>query len=169
LIAAIVLTRATGPVDPETAALRAATEGALRSLYDDVKPPDTYNGGPLPSPLAAAIRARVTTDIGRYFSTRLQARYLPMILDAVDQLGKSEWDAQGNLRFGWANATVHGDRAIVHVSQIGWVLRRGGQFGIDATASHRLDWSQDWTVDLVQSADGWRVDELDLDCRGRCG
>jgi hypothetical protein len=167
VIAALVLTRATGPVDPETAALRAATEGALRSLYA-AKPPQTYDGGPLPSPIAAAMRARVTSDFGRYFTARLQARYLGTFLDAVDQMGTSDWDAQGDLRFDWANATVDGDRATVPVTEIGWVVRRGGQFGTDPTDSYRLDWTEDWTVSLARSAGEWRVDEVDFTCRGGC-
>jgi hypothetical protein len=169
VIAIIALTIPAGPVDPETAALRSVTEAALRSLYDSDKPPATYNGGPLPSPIAAAMRIRVTTDISQYFTPSLQARYLPMILDAVDQIGKSEWNAQGDLRFEWAAASVDGDRAIVQVKEIGWVVRRGGQFGIGPTSSHRLDWSHDWTVNLVRSAGVWRVDGLDLHCQGGCG
>ena len=91
-----------------------------------------------------------------------------MILEAVDQIGKSEWDAQGDVRFDWKDATVEGDQATVHVTEIGWVVRRGGQFGTDPTASYRLDWTQDWTVSLVRAAGEWRVDELDLQCRGGC-
>lgn len=167
MIGALVVTRTTGPIDPTVAALRATTEGALRSLRGG-NPPETYDGGPLPSLTVAAIRTQVITDIGRYFTARLQARYQPMILAVVDQIGKSEWEAQGDLRFDWTDATVAGDLAIVHVAEVGWVVRRGGQFGTDPTASYRLDWTQDWTVTLVREAGEWRVDELDLHCRGGC-
>lgn len=168
VVAVMALTGIRGPVDPETAALRSVTEGALRALYDTDKPPETYNGGPLPSAVAAAMRSRVTTDIGRYFTPALQARYLPMILNAVDQIGRSEWDAQSERRYEWEAALADGDRAIVRVKEIGWVLRRGGQYGVAPAASHRLEWSHEWTVRLVRSGGVWRVDELDLQCEGGC-
>jgi hypothetical protein len=166
--AALLLTRATEPVDPQTAALRAATEGALRSLYSEDVPPTTYEGGPLPSATAAEMRARVVADIGRYFTNRLQARYEPMILGAIDQIGASEWDAQVNQHFDWARASFGGDRATVHVTETRTVVRRGGQYGIGPAASHRLDSTGDWTISLVRSEGEWRVDEIDLDCRSGC-
>jgi hypothetical protein len=168
VIGAVVVARTPQPTDPATAALRATTEGAIRSLRGG-HPPATYEGGPLPSSTIAAIRTRVSADIDRYFTDRLQARYRPMILDAVDQIGRSEWDAEGDLRFDWAEAIVTGDRAIVQVTEVGWVVRRGGQFGTSPTASHRLDWTQDWTVSLVRVAGEWRVDEVDFTCPGGCG
>ena len=168
-ILALAVTRPPGPVDPETQALRVVTEGALRSTsLFATKPPGTYAGGPLPSPIAVAIRARVSNDIGRYFTPRLQARYLPGILASVDQIDASEWNEQGDLRFDWGDATVNGDRATVHVTEIGWGVWRGGQFGTDPTKSHRLDWTADWTVSLIRSAGEWRVDELDVHCPGGC-
>ena len=170
-IAAVVVTRPAGPVDPETAALRVVTEGALRStsVYA-TRPPGTYAGGPLPSPIAAEIRARVTSDLGRYFTARLQARYLSGILASVDQIPTSEWNEQGEIRFDWRDATVVGDRATVQVTEIGWGVWRGGQFGTDPTSTRRLDWTADWTVTLVRSRAGeWRVDELDVHCPGGCG
>jgi hypothetical protein len=164
----VLLTRVTGPVDPETAALRTATEGALRSLSSDDVPPATYEGGPLPSATATEMRARVVADIGRYFTDRLQARYEPMILDAVDQIGASEWDAQVDRRYDWGGARVDGDRATVHLTETKSILRRGGQFGIGRTETHRLDTTGDWTISLVRSAGAWRVDEIDVNCRTGC-
>jgi hypothetical protein len=162
------LATASGPVDPQTAALRAATEGALRSLYSEDVPQAAYEGGPLPSATVAEMRARVIADIVRYFTDRLQARYEPMILGAIDQIGASEWDAQVNQQFDWAVESVGGDRATVHVTETRTVVRRGGQHGIGPTASHRLDSTGDWTISLVRSAGEWRVDEIDLDCRSGC-
>lgn len=99
-----------------------------------------YFWSPLPSPMAAAIRARVTSDIGRYFTARLQARYLWGILAAVDQIGTSEWNVQGDLRFDWGDATVDGDRATVHVAEIGWgVARRPVWHRSDRVPSLRMD------------------------------
>ena len=170
MIAALAVTRPPGPVDPETEALRVATEGALRStsIYA-TKPPDTYAGGLLPSPIAAAIRARVSSDIGRYFTPLLQARYLPSILAAVDQIDASQWNEQGDIRFDWRDATVNGDLATVHVTEIGWGVWRGGQFGTDPAATRRLEWTGDWTVSLIRSGSEWRVDELEVHCPGGCG
>jgi hypothetical protein len=167
-VAIVLLTRTTGPIDPETAALRTATEGALRSLFTDDVPPATYEGGPLPSATAAEMRARVVADIGRYFTDRLQARYQPLILDALAQIGSSEWDAQVDQRYDWGGARVGGDRATVRVTETRSILRRGGQYGIGPTETHRLDTTGDWTVTLVRSAGEWRVDEIDLDCRSGC-
>lgn len=167
-LATLLLTRATGPVDPQTAALRAATVGALRSLYSDDVPPATYDGGPLPSATAADMRARVIADMSRYFTDRLQARYRPMILGAVDQIGASEWDAQVDQQYQWADARVDGDRAIVHFTETTSVIRRGGQFGTSPAASHRLDSTVGWTVSLVRLAGEWRVDEIDLQCQSGC-
>jgi hypothetical protein len=164
----VLLRRVTGPVDPETAALRTATEGALRSLSSNDVPPATYEGGPLPSATAAEMRARVVADIGRYFTARLQARYEPMILDAVDQIGASEWDAQVDRRYDWGGARVDGDRATVPLTETKSILRRGGQFGIGRTETHRLDTTGDWTISLVRSAGAWRVDEIDVHCRTGC-
>jgi hypothetical protein len=168
VIVALTLSRPTGPIDPETRALRVATEGALRSLHG-TEPPGTYDGGPLPSPIAVAMRARVISDIGRYFTARLQARYQPMILDANDQIGASEWETDVDIRFDWPETIVAGDRATVHVIENGSLVRRGGPFGTDPTASHRLDWMQGWTVLLVRTAGEWRFDELDLQCGRGCG
>lgn len=167
-IATIAWSRADGPVDPESAALRTATEGALRSLYLEDMPPSTYVGGPLASPIVAAMRARVIADMGRYFSAPMEARYQPMILDAINRIGSSEWDAQGDLAIDWSGARIDGDRATVHLSETGWVVRRGGQFGTDLAATHRLDSTWEWTVTLVRSAGEWRVDGLDSHCRQGC-
>jgi hypothetical protein len=170
VIAELAVTRPPGPVDPETPALRAATEGALRSTSAfAIEPPGTYAGGPLPSPIAVAIRARVSSDIARYFTPWLQARYLPGILAAVDQIEASEWTEQGDIRFDWRDAKLDGDQATVHVTEIGWGMWRGGQFGTDPSKSRRLDWTADWTVSLIRSAGEWRVDELDVHCPGGCG
>jgi hypothetical protein len=144
------------------------TEGALRSLSSDDVPPATYEGGPLPSATATEMRARVVADIGRYFTDRLQARYEPMILDAVDQIGASEWDAQVDRRYDWGGARVDGDRATVHLTETKSILRRGGQFGIGRTETHRLDTTGDWTISLVRSAGAWRVNEIDVNCRTGC-
>ena len=167
-LASVLLSGATGPVGPQTSALRIASEGALRSLFTDVVPPATYDGGPLPSATAAEMRARVIADFDRYFTDRLRARYRPMILDYVAQIGASEWDAEVNQRFDWRSATVDGDRAIVHVTETKSIVRRGGQFGTDPTNTHRLDATVDWTISLARSGDAWRVDEIDLQCRSGC-
>ncbi len=167
-LAMVLLGRAAGPVDPETTALRIASEGALRSLFADVVPPATYSGGPLPPSTAAEMRARVMADFGRYLTDRLRARYQPMILDAIAQIGASEWDAEVNQQFDWGDSTVVGDRSTVHATETESIVRRGGQFGTNPTDSHRLDTTGDWTLSLARTDGVWRVDEIDLHCRTGC-
>jgi hypothetical protein len=167
-VLAIALLTRSAPLDAQSAAIRTATEGALRSLYEDDIPPGTYEGGPLSSPTAADMRARANADFDRYFTPRLQARYRPMILAVVDQIGASEWDASVTEAFEWDGIRISGDRATAHVVQSIAVLRRGGQFGTRSTDSHRLEAINDWKVTLVLTAGNWLVDEIDVQCRSGC-
>jgi hypothetical protein len=43
-------------------------------------------------------------------------------------------------------ARVDGDRATVHVTETRSILRRGGQYGIGPTETHRLETTGDWTI-----------------------
>lgn len=110
------------PPDPDTQAVRMAAKGAIRSLYLDAFPPAAYTGGPLPSADAQAIRDRVTSDIERYFTPLLQARYEPRILAAIDQIGIGAWDSQGDLSIDWDRATINGDQASIGFREHTWLV-----------------------------------------------
>ncbi|MBI3750126.1 MAG: hypothetical protein HY263_00495 [Chloroflexi bacterium] len=157
------------PPDPMVVAARGAAEGALTALYYDVFPPPDYRGGPLASPAAAVIRARVVADIERYFSPSLQARYEPMILGAVDTIGSGEWEAAGGFSsLDWKGISVTDDHATLGLRASGWVLRRGGADGVAPDATTRLDSTWDWSFTLVRIDGLWRVDTLDATCVRGC-
>lgn len=59
------------PVTPEQAA-----EGALRSRLNAMVAPEGYRSGRLPEDLAAAWRARVTTDLVAWYTDRLAVLHL---------------------------------------------------------------------------------------------
>jgi hypothetical protein len=136
--------------------------------YDDFPPPD-YLGGPLPSPAAAAIRERVVTDIERYFSLALQARYEPMILNAVGTIGGSDWDAAGGFSsLEWHSVSLAGDHATLELRATSWVLRRRGPPGSTPEATYRLESTMNWTFSLIEINGQWRVDTLDGTCLQGC-
>lgn len=168
-VAVIVLLRPNEPVDATTASVRAAAEGALTALYFDDFPPADYLGGMLPSSAAAAIRARVVTDIERYFSPALQARYEPMILDYVGTIGSSDWDAAGGFSsLDWRDPYLAGDHATLELRATSWVLRRRGPSGSTPEATYRLEETMDWGFSLIQTDGQWRVDTLDGTCLQGC-
>ena len=167
--AVIILFRPGEPIDPNTAAVRAAAEGALTALYYDDFPPADYQGGPLPSQAAAAIRARVVSDIERYFSPALQARYEPLLLNAVGTMGSGEWDATGGFSsLNWNPVYFTGDHATVQLRATSWVLRRDSAEGMTAEATHRLESTMDWGFSLIRTNGQWRVDILDDTCLQGC-
>jgi hypothetical protein len=168
-IVVLVLLKPSDPVDPETAAVRAAAEGAITALYYSDFPPADYRGGPLASPDAAAIRERVVTDIARYFSPALQARYEPMILNAVESIGSGDWDAAGGFSsLGWQGVSFSGDHATLGLRSSGWVLRRGGAGGQLPDATYRLESTFDWRFSLIRDNGQWRVDAFDATCVQGC-
>lgn len=81
-----LLLRPGDAVDPETATVRTAAEGALTALYYSDFPPADYRGGPLASPAAAAIRERIVADIARYFSPALRGARRQHRLTAFNNL-----------------------------------------------------------------------------------
>lgn len=168
-VVSMLLLKPSEPVDPNTAAVRAAAQGALTALYFDILPPADFQGGPLPSPAAAAMRERVRADMERYFSPALQARYEPMILDAIGTIGVAEWDAVGGFSsLDWGAAAFQGNRATLALRESQWVLRRGGPDGRTPDATYRLDSTFDWHFTLSQVDGLWRVDAFDSTCVQGC-
>lgn len=157
------------PVSPEAAAIRTAAVGALQALYLDDFPPPEYQGGPLLSGAAVAIRARIVANIGRFFTAPLQARYEPMVLSAVDVIGGTEWDASGELNvLDWTSLTIEGDHATVSFRTTESILRRGGPSGREPAATHRLDTTTDWRLGLIRLDGQWRVETLYGTCLDGC-
>jgi hypothetical protein len=154
--------------DAETLAVRASAEGAIRTLYFDAFPPASYSVGPLPSAIGQSIRDRVTGDIERYFAPPLQARYEPMILAAVDQIGSGTWDVQGNLSIDWGQATITGDQATISFRADEWLIRRGADPQLTSRAPWRIEGSWDWQLTLVRRDGRWKVDTVDSRCAADC-
>ena len=168
-IVVLLLLKPSDPADAETAAVRAAAEGAITALYYSDFPPADYQGGPLASPDAAAIRERIATEIARYFSPALQARYEPMILNAVESIGSSDWDAAGGFSsLGWKGVSFSGDHATLELRSTGWVLRRRAAGGQQPDSTYRLESTFDWRFSLIKDNGQWRVDAFDATCVQGC-
>ncbi len=168
LVAAIgfaswLLLRVGYPLDPTVVAIRDATQGGLRTLYFDDLPPADYAGGPRPTSMVVAMEARITADFARYFTTPLQARYLPMIRNAVDLIGTSDWDMAGGISsIDWHTAAILGDRATISLREVEWVVRR------HQATTYRLDSTWDMDVTLMREAGQWRVDDFSMSCVAGC-
>ena len=154
--------------NPETLAIRAVAEGAIRSLYFDAFPPASYRDGPLPSPVAQSIRDRVSAHIANSFTPSPRARYEPMILAAVDQIGTGSWDSAGDLTIDWGSATITGDRSTIGFRSHQWLIRHSADPGQPSQAPWRLEGSWDWQLTLVRTDDRWQVDALDSQCVAGC-
>jgi hypothetical protein len=150
-------------LDPSVAEVRSVTQGALEALYFDDLPPATYTGGLRPAPMMADMQARITADLARYFTDRLQARYTPMIENATDLIGTSDWDIDGGISsIDWRAAAILGDRATIGLRESQWVVRRH-----DAT-TYRLESTWDVEVTLVRETGQWHVDGFDTTCVSGC-
>ena len=169
LTGSVLLLRSAAAVDSTTAAIRAAVQGAIVALYYDDFPPDDYVGGPLSSAAAATIRDRVVTDIRRYFSPEAQARYEPLLLNVVDGIGTSDWDAAGGVSaIDWQPVTADANHATAHLRTTDWVVRRGGQSGTSPSSTYHIDSTYDWGFSLISIDDRWVVDDLSFTCVAGC-
>jgi hypothetical protein len=169
IAAVLVMVRPGEPIDPNTAAVRAAAQGALTALYYDDFPPADYQGGPLPSTAAAVIHDRVVTEIERYFSPLLQAHYEPLVLNGVETIGSSDWDATGGFSsMDWHTVYFAGDHATVELIATSWVLRRTGGYGTTPEATYQLVSTMDWGFSLIRINSQWRVETLDGTCLSGC-
>jgi hypothetical protein len=151
------------PVDPETQAVRVAAEGAIRTLYFDAAPPSSYAGGPLAASDAGAIKARLSADIARYFTASLQARYLPMEFQFVDQIPTGLWDI-GDLSISWGPASISGDQATISLDEHETTFRHFGNGAAPVTL--QSTWHDH--LSLVRQDGQWRVADYEGDCGSGC-
>ena len=169
LTAAAVLLRPGDSVDPTTAAIRSAAQGVINTLYYDDFPPIEFSGGLLAAADRAVMRTRITTDFERYFTPQLEARYKPQLLDFVDSIGRSDWDAAGGLsRIDWHSLMVGSNEARLSVRTSGWVLRRRAADGDLPAPTYRLESTYDWEFTLKRTGEVWRVDDFTSTCVAGC-
>jgi hypothetical protein len=153
------------PPDSETLAVRAAAEGAIRTLSLDVSPPADYQGGPLSLADAASMKTRLVADITTYLAEPLQTRYTTALLAYVDQIGTGIWDS-GDLSIDWDRALIGLDRASIAFSEHLTVLRH------DNSVADKGAWTLDSTwrdqMTLVRQDGRWRVDTYGSECLAGC-
>jgi hypothetical protein len=151
------------PLDPNIQAVRVASEGAIRTLYLDTDPPAGYTGGPLPSAATAALKDKVAADIARFFTLQLQARYTPMMLPVVDQIGSGFWDT-GDLSISWGLASINGDLAQISFDEHDTVVR----YTSTGLPPARLESTWHVEMSLIEQDGKWRVDGYRSDCLSGC-
>ena len=151
--------------DQDTLAVRAASEGALRTLELDAFPPSGYVGGPLSSPDADAMRDRVRTDLRRSFTAPLVARYEPALLGFIDQIPTGIWDSGGDISFDWGRAWILGDHARLDFTERISLLRHDAS-NPEPPDTIRGTWS--WQLSLVREDGQRRVDDFEADCIADC-
>jgi hypothetical protein len=151
------------PLDPTVQALRVASEGAIRTHYLDPDPPAGYTGGPLPSAAATALKDKVAADIARFFTPQLQARYTPMMLPVVDQIGSGYWDT-GDLSISWGSASINGDLALISFDEHDTTVR----YTSAGLPPARLESTWHVEMSLIEQDGQWRVDSYRSDCLSGC-
>jgi hypothetical protein len=151
------------PLDPTVQAVRTAAEGAIRTLYLDTDPPAGHTGGPLPSAAAAALKDKVAADIARFFTPQLQARYIPMMLPVVDQIGSGFWDT-GDISISWGSASINGDLALISFDEHDTVVR----YTSAGLPPARLESTWNVEMSLIEQDGQWRVDGYRSDCQSGC-
>jgi hypothetical protein len=153
------------PPDPETLAVRAAAEGAIRTLQLDMSLPSDYRGGPLSIADAASMKTRLVADITTYFAEPLQTRYTSALLAYVDQIGTGLWDS-GDLSIEWDRALIRPLQASISFSEHLILLRHDNSVPGARVWTLESTWRDQMT--LVRLDGRWRVDDYDSECQAGC-
>jgi len=175
-LAATVVLLGTGacssaPVDAESAAIRAASLGAIETtLHLDTVLPATYRGGPMPPAMLADLEQRLNDDLATYFTPDARAKYGPGLSAALNPANE-QWDWDTDAGFGepdWRSEARAGESATVVVRLSEWVSRHGADPGLGTPRPYRIDSIWEWTVSLTKTSGTWRVSTFSITCLSGC-